>query len=71
MARFVSDSEGVADRPPLPPAATALGPKLEEGGMEEAKTFVDKDYRAERYRSLYGDPAFCVVPPIPLSLIHI
>ena len=32
--------------------------------MEEAKTFIDKDYRAETYRSLYGDPAFCVVPPI-------
>ena len=36
--------------------------------MEEAKTFIDKDYRAERYRSLYGDPAFCVVPPIPCML---
>ena len=36
--------------------------------MEEAKTCIDKDYRAERYRSLYGDPAFCVVPPIPCML---
>ena len=36
--------------------------------MDEAKTFIDKDYRAERYRSLYGDPAFCVVPPIPCML---
>ena len=36
--------------------------------MEEAKTFIDKDYRAERYRSLYGDPAFCVVPPNPCML---
>ena len=36
--------------------------------MEEAKTFIDKDYRAERYRSLYEDPAFCVVPPIPRML---
>ena len=39
--------------------------------MEEAKTFIDKDYRAERYRSLYslyGDPAFCVGPLIPCML---
>lgn len=36
--------------------------------MEEAKTFVDKGYRAETYRSLYGTPAFCMVPPIPSLL---
>ena len=31
MASFVSDSEGVADRPPPTPAATALGPKIRGG----------------------------------------
>ena len=36
--------------------------------MEVAKTFIDKDYRVERYHSLYRDPAFCVVPPIPCML---
>ena len=33
--------------------------------MKDAWTFVHKDYLAERYRTLYGDPDFCVVPPIP------
>ena len=55
--------------PPQPLLHLVL--KLGEGRMEEAKTFIDKDYRAERYRSLYslyGDPAFCVGPLIPCML---
>ncbi|CAN0173986.1 unnamed protein product [Pylaiella littoralis] len=36
--------------------------------MHQAMAYIDNDYLAERYRALYTDPDYCVVPPIPSLL---